>query len=380
MAFFIESALCRRMKMMRFALYLLIFCLSINKLYAIGFEDGVFPELITSSRGLAMGNAYISKVDDAHSTFYNPAGLGSVRTSTFHLANFHVETNSDFNDVIGSGNGADQIAKKAAKTYNIDGLRELLVNNKGKILHARAHTHPNLTFKYFSLGYMAAKRTRATIEDTTGAQFEYADRLDHGPTTAVNVSLWGGVLKFGGSAVYLQRSELIGTANPNTTIQINDSQYKKGSMFYLTGGTKLTAPIAFLPTFSAVLRNAASSKFNKTGGPSEPDKIQQTVDIGFSLTPQLGNKSRIHLEYNLKDSANKYDNPANRRSTFGIEIDFSRTFFIRGGYGDGFGSGGIGLKTSMLEIDITTYAVDTSTATYKGKEDRRFVFGFSAGF
>lgn len=380
MAFFFQTALCRRMKMMRFALYLLIFCLSINKLYAIGFEDGVFPELITSARGLAMGNAYISKVDDSHSAFYNPAGLGSVRDSHFHLTNVHVETNSDFNDVVGSGNGADQIAKKAAKTYTIDGLRQLLVDNKGKILHARAHTFPNLTFKYFSMGYMASKRIRATVEDTDGAQLEYADRLDHGPVTSANASLWGGVVKFGASAVYLQRSELLGTANPNTEVQIDGSQYKKGSMFYVTGGSKLTLPIAFLPTFSAVLRNATSSKFQKTGGPDAPDKIQQTVDLGFSLTPQLGKRSRIHLEYNLKDSANKYDNPANRRSTFGIEIDFSRIFFIRGGYGDGFGSGGIGLKTNILEVDITTYAVDTSTATFKGKEDRRFVFGFSAGF
>lgn len=368
------------MKMMRFVVFaiLLIFC-SLN-VFAIGFEDGIFPELITSARGLAMGNAYISKVDDSHSAFYNPAGLGSVRSSHFHLTNFHVETNDDFNDVIGSGNGADQLAKKAAKTYSIDGLRQLLVENKGKILHARAHTFPNLTFKYFSMGYMASKRIRATIENESNSQLEYADRLDHGPVTSVNGSLWGGIFKVGASVIYLSRSELIGTADPNNTVTIDSTQYKKGSMIFVNAGSKLTLPIAFLPTMSAVLRNATGNGFIKSGGPDAPDKIQQTVDLGFSLTPQLGNRSRIHLEYNYKDAANKYDNPSSRRSTFGVEIDFSRTFFIRGGYGDGFGSGGIGLKTDILEVDITTYAVDTSSATYKGREDRRFAFSMSAGF
>lgn len=368
------------MKMMRFILFLTILCLSSTKVLAITFEDGIFPELNTSARGLAMGNAYINKVDDSHSAFYNPAGLGSVRESHFHLTNFHVETNADFNDVIGSGNGADQIAKKAGKTYSMDGLRQLLVDNKGKILHARAHTFPNLTFKYFSMGYLVSKRTRAALDDTAGAQLEYADRFDHGPVTSFNASVWGGVFKLGASVMYLSRSELLGTANPNTTLEIGGDQYNKGSMLLVNSGSKLTLPVAFLPTFGAVLRNCTSSGFSHSGGPGEVEKIKQTIDLGFSLTPQLGKRSRVHLEYNFKDAANKYNNPGSRRSMFGIEIDFSRIFFVRGGYGDGFGSGGIGLKTSILEVDITTYAVDTSTATYKGREDRRYAFSMSAGF
>ena len=47
---------------------------------ALDFEDHSFPELVTSARALAMGNAYICKVDDSWSAFYNPAGLGTVRS------------------------------------------------------------------------------------------------------------------------------------------------------------------------------------------------------------------------------------------------------------------------------------------------------------
>jgi len=63
---------------------------------AIGFNDATFPELATSARALAMGNAFIAKVDDASSAFYNPAGLGTVRLGHFHLLNLHLETNKDW--------------------------------------------------------------------------------------------------------------------------------------------------------------------------------------------------------------------------------------------------------------------------------------------
>ena len=53
----------------------------------LGFEDAIFPELAVSGRALALGGAYISKVDDSSAPFYNPAGLGSVRDIKFHLKN-----------------------------------------------------------------------------------------------------------------------------------------------------------------------------------------------------------------------------------------------------------------------------------------------------
>jgi hypothetical protein len=61
-------------------------------------------------------------------------------------------------------------------------------------------------------------------------------------------------------------------------------------------------------------------------------------------------------------------------------LDFSRIFFFRLGYGDGFGSAGLGVKSKRLEFDITTYAVDTTASAYRGKEDRRFALSVSSGF
>ena len=365
---------------MRIVLFFLLNFLFTLQAYAISFEDGVYPELITSSRALGMGNAYLSKVDDAHAAFYNPAGLGSVRNQHFHLLNFHAETNEDFLTMSGSGSGADQIAKNIAKSYNLDGVRQLLANNKGKMAHARVHAFPNFTFRHFTIGYMGARRARATIDDTTNAKFEYADRSDHGPVMAGNFSFFGGVLKAGASVVWLHRSEAIGTVDPTSTFTLPSDQYNKGSMYLFTTGSKLTLPIATLPTFSAALRNAGSSSFSHDGGLGAPEKIKQTIDVGFSITPQIGRHSRIHLEANVKDTGNKYDVQGSRRFCFGAELDISRMMFFRAGYADGYGSAGLGIKTTHMALDLTTYAVNTESASGVTKEDRRFVFSLSSGF
>ena len=84
---------------------------------------------------------------------------------------------------------------------------------------------------------------------------------------------------------------------------------------------------------------------------------------------------------NYKDLGQEYiDVGASRKVVFGAELDFSRVFFFRIGYGDGFGSAGLGIKSRKLEFDLTTYAVDTTTSTFRGHEDRRFAMGISTGF
>lgn len=348
--------------------------------YAIDFEDAIFPELATSARALAMGNAFISKVDDSSAVFYNPAGLGTVRNTHFHISNFQLEVNKGLISSGGGGTVTDALGN-ISKMFSLDGTREVLNGHVGTISHSRFQMLPNFTTRYLSAGYLLAKRTRAVVEDASATGFEYADRFDHGPYAALNISLFGGVIKAGVSAVYLNRKEIIGSADPATTLTVEDDSYNKGRAFISTAGAKITLPIVFLPTFSATMHNAFDLEFKNPSGAGAPDKIKQSVDLGFSITPQMGTASRIHLEVNYKDFTKEYSEvSAARKFLIGAEIDMSRIFFIRAGYGDGFGSFGLGVRTSKLEFDVTTYAVDTTTDQIRGSEDRRFVLGLSSGF
>lgn len=351
-----------------------------SNMYAIDFEDAVFPELATSARALAMGNAYISKSDDTAAVYYNPAGLGTIRKTHFHLSNTHIELNKGWMDISTKGNVQDA-AGNFMDGFSLEGQRKLLVGNRGTISHQRFNFLPNFTTRYFSIGYLLSKRTRSTIGSQAGAQFEYADRRDHGPYVALNLSLFGGVFKIGASTTYLNRKEVQGERDPDTEFAITGSDEKKGSAVIIVVGSKLTLPITFLPTFSAKMNNALQQKFSVGSSAGAPNEVRNSLDVGFSLTPQIGKKIRLHFESNYKDLTGKYSGVSTtRKITFGMEIDIARTFFIRAGYGDGWGSGGIGIKSQALEFDLTTYAVDTTTTEFRGKEDRRFAMSISYGF
>lgn len=350
---------------------------------ALDFEDHAFPELVTSARALAMGNAFINKVDDSWSAFYNPAGLGTVRKFDFQLLNMHLESSSKLLSAMSAG-PAYQVPSNYLKSFDSEEMREILVENRGEIMHSRVNLFPNFTIRGFTLGYMVSQRNRSVINNDVANQFEIAERRDHGPVMALNASFFGGVLKLGVSGVYLMRRELYKAINHDEEINIQDSDYRVGNSVQVTAGARLTLPYTYLPTFSAVLRNATNSQFSEGSGSDDfggvPTAIKQTVDVGFSVTPQIGQASRLHFEVNLKDLNNSYDTNFKRRVAGGVEIDIARKIFLRGGYGDGWGSGGIGVKLRRMTLDLTTYAIDQSRDGFREKEDRRWVFSFASGF
>ena len=212
--------------------------------------------------------------------------------------------------------------------------------------------------------------------------FEISERTDSGPVLALSASLFGGILKFGATAIHLTRQELQKDFLPTETIEINTGvDYKKGSMTHLVLGTRLTLPFTYLPTFSVVLRNSSQSRFNTPEQGGVPDRIPQTVDYSFSLTPNLGKTLRLHWEIANKDITNKYSSvPGQRKLMTGVEFDYMRKMFVRFGYGDEWGSGGIGVRNKKFAFDLTTYAIEASEDGIRKNEDRRYILSVSGGF
>ncbi|MAW07679.1 MAG: hypothetical protein CME61_05285 [Halobacteriovoraceae bacterium] len=326
-----------------------------------------------------MGDAFIGKVDDSMSVFYNPAGLGSVRNAHFHLANLYFEFNRGWTKPSFGGRLTD-VASSVAKAFSLDGIRELMVENKGNFSHQRFSLAPNLSMRFFSLGYFYTKQQRAYLGTGAGDQFEFADRTDQGPYIAFNYSLFGGVVKIGFTGMYLMRSELVDQVDPATTIDLESDDYNSGWLNYTIAGIKLTLPIVGLPTFAVTAHNALDEEFRgvKTGKTLSP--IKKNIVAGFSISPKLGRALVMHLEANYKDASNEFpDIESSRKVAFGIEFEWRRLMYWRVGYGDGFGSGGIGLRTKRFEFDLTSYAYDRSASGFRGEEDRRFAVSVSSG-
>lgn len=347
----------------------------------MGFEDATIPELATSGRALAMGNAFIAKVDDSSAAFYNPAGLGTLRKGVrFHLSNFTLETNGGW---LSAASGGDffSVPGNFLKAFSLDGTRQLLLEKRDKVAFSKFSLMPNLTFRHFSMGFLFSRQTRATIATGATSPYEFATRQDMGPYWSLNLPLFGGILKFGATAIWLTRKEAFNDVNKDLTVDLQDIDYDKGTSWQIISGFKMQVPILGLPTFALKMNNAGGNKFGHAeGSAAAPEPIKQTIDAGISLTPQVGRAMRIHVEFNYRDVFDKYGVAALRRSTFGIEFDVKRVFFLRLGYGDGFGSGGLGINTRKLQFDVSTYAVDTTTNQFRGEEDRRYALTISSGF
>lgn len=360
-------------------IFILTFLLVYPKAYAlIDFEDAIYPELVPSARALAMGNAFICKVDDSSAAFYNPAGLGTVRNTHFHLNSFSIETNKDYIQL--GGNKAMDIASDMTGKLSLNGTRKLLLDSRGAIAHSRASFAPNFTTRYFSFGYMFAQRSRSTIAPGEDATFEYAFRQDHGLYGALNISLFGGIIKFGWTSVFLNRKEINDESDKDLGIVLTDNEFKKGFSIQHIGGARVTLPWLWLPTFAATIHNALDTDFTQRAG-GQPGTPAKNLILGASVTPQIASTVRLHMEFNWRDFLLQAEGVNfTRRYSLGMELDFSRKAFIRIGYGDSYGSGGIGFKSQSMEMDLSTYAVDTSTDYFRGHEDRRFVISWSKGW
>ena len=364
---------------MKYIFLILIFSQSaFARLY---FDDATSPELITSARALAMGGAYGAKVSDPWAAFYNPAGLGSVRTPQVHLLNLHLETNNGFLDATGGNGNFLKSVGNYSDAFTASGVRKVLADNPGSMTHARVSVFPNITFRGFTLGYVYSQQQRARLRDVT-ADFEVAERLDSGPMMSLSFSLFGGVVKFGATATVLTRKEMwkdIAAGDP-TAIDKN-TDYKQGTMTHLVAGTRITFPVFLLPTISLVVRNSSQSEWYdaKLGG--APDSIPSTVDASFSLTPFTSRTGRLHFEFGMKDFGDRYEDvPSNRKLMTGFELSFMRMMFFRAGFGDGWGSGGIGVRSKGFVFDLTTYAIEGSQTGTREEEDRRYALNMSLGF
>ena len=371
----------------------------------LGFEDAIFPELAVSGRALALGGAYISKVDDSSAPFYNPAGLGSVRDIKFHLSNLHAETNMGWMKVATGGKITDAITNLPTALTMVGQMKNLK-SKPGNTTSTRYQFIPNITARFFSVGALFSRKTRMRVKSTNDTDVcatkcvEFADRTDFGLYGSMNLSLFGGIIKGGATATYLTRNELDGTsdvsgsdigATNDFNTAIGEGNYKKGSALIITGGAKLTLPISWLPIFSATIHNAIGKNFETTRRAGPPDKIKTSIDVGFSVTPKIGSKTRMSIEVNYKDLTNQHKViveseekplPVIRRVLVGVELDFSRSFFLRFGYGDSYGTAGLGFKSKTVDFDLTTYSVnpEPSDQNFRGDEDRRISLSLSTGF
>lgn len=355
------------------------------------FEDETFPELITAPRAQATGNAFLTRSDDTSAPFYNPAGLGSVRWVRVHPVSAYGESNYGLTTARTEEWGNDPY-ENSKQSLTFEGLRRIARENRGAVLTNRSQANPNITLKYISGGYFYSRRTMAWLStrgelDDPLTKMYVAFREDHGAYGAISIPLFSGIVKFGAAVFRVNRKEIFGKISVDQRItQVQEHLVKLGSTTIINAGGRLTLPFKFLPSIAATMHNTSDNNFKEAHGDDKwgerfkPAPIRQQLDLGASLSPQVGKRVRFHFEFNFKDAAKKHDVDADRRMIGGIEMDVARVFYLRAGYGHRNFTGGIGVKTRFLELELATYGVDVDTPDQINYSDRRFSGMIAMGF
>jgi hypothetical protein len=333
-------------------------------------------EFFNGARAMAMGGASIAVVNDETALLSNPAGLGKLRDSYGTILDPEVEANSNLfqsYQVKPSGDPSDPTVLKPFLDENLD-----------KYFHFREQIFPSFVVRNFGIGIYWRKTIDAKEDLTaTTVNLNYYD--DMALVMGYNFRLFDGRIKIGFNGKFISR-----IAVENLDIPVASSMALKDNAVEGAGigsdvGIILTAPWTYLPTISAVVRDAGGTTFNSGSGlrlavPNRPSKITQDIDVAVALFPIHSNRVRsaFTLEYQ-KMTAASLDTDKTKYMHAGYELNVGDLFFVRAGMNQKYWTAGLELASEHTQIQLSSYGEEVGTAG-SPVEDRRSVFKFAFRF
>lgn len=336
-------------------------------------------EFYQGIRQQAMGGAAIGVVDDETALILNPAGLGRLRTYYLTLVD----------PVLDIGAKDDQIAGGYAHLQDLTDPQKALNQanaNPGAHFHGMGEIFPSIILPNFGIGVLGRFVEDAQV-DSAKTKFNFQYTNDIAVVAGFNIPFWDGIFKLGGNARLVDRSQIWKTdIDPTSTNLTTGGLMNEGVGLGTDVGMILTAPIRWLPSLSAVVRDIGRTSYNYRGGmihsktASYPDSTPQTVNGGFTIAPILSNRVRSMWTVEYEDVLNAYkDTIATRHYHGGFELNFSDFLFLRGGYNEGYWTGGVEFAIENYQIQFTSYGEEVGTGSTH-QEDRRYMGGFAIRF
>jgi hypothetical protein len=335
-------------------------------------------EFYQGIRQMAMGGASIGVVDDETALALNPAALGKLRDTYITLADPVADIGSQDDQIAG---GSAHLTDMTDPQKALDAMNK----NPGTHLHGMGEVFPSIVFPNFGIGVLGRAQQDAQLStDKTKFDFEYEN--DFALVVGLDIRFWSGIIKLGVNGRLIDRTEISQPSLDATSTALStDSMLTEGMGLGTDVGLIITAPIAWLPSVSAVVRDVGRTTYGiRTGLIHQtnniPNSTPQTVNAAFSFSPILGNHVRSMWTFEYADITNGWeDDVTTRHYHGGVEFNVSDFLFIRGGYNQGYWTGGIELAIQNYQIQLTSYGEEVGTSGNL-QEDRRYMGGFAIRF
>ncbi len=353
-------------------IYIYALVLSFLFFFQESFASGIFYQ---STRGLGMGGAQISAVNDETSVLVNPAALGKIRGGYFSALDFDLEMSPDTYELI----GADILRGLDPQTI-LDDLNA----DPNKVYHLRAQSLISYARRNFSIGLFGNYTVDANINTNNPLPFEMSYRNDLAVVMGFNKRFKEGRIKIGGNLRLVNRVEIEDNFLTNSNLSVG-ANGREGIGLGSDIGIQVAAPWKYLPTLSAVLRDVGGTHYTLkeglfNGGSNSPEKTSTSLDVGFALFPIRSNYSRFTFtgEYrdvlsssDLKNSLSKYH--------LGFEWNSFDRFFLRAGLNQGYWTAGLEYAFSKFQIQLASYGQEVGD-TIESKESRSYLLKFTVRF
>lgn len=333
-------------------------------------------EFFNGARSLGMGGASIAVVNDETALLSNPAGLGKIRDVYGTIIDPEIEASAQITSINQAHSLGDPMDPAAVKSS--------LDSSLNSYLHVREQIFPSFVVRNFGIG-IYWRKTMDAIENAAGTSINFNYYDDMALVMGYNFRLFDGRLKFGFNGKFISRIAMENLDIPVANSMTLNSNAVEGAGIGSDVGLILTAPWMWLPTLSAVVRDAGGTTFNAGSGlrlavPNRPTKINQDIDLAVALFPIHASRVRstFTLEYQ-KMTAAAADTDKVRYYHVGYEMNIADLLFIRAGMNQRYWTSGFELASEHTQIQFSSYGEDVGT-TGSPVEDRRYVFKFAFRF
>ena len=339
-------------------------------------QAGEIYQYYTGVRTLGMGGSYTATVNDETAVLTNPAGLGKIRDVTWTLADPEVAGSYTDTELATGAN--------SSKVFDVQGLLDVLNQNKGTHWNAKGQVFPSLVAPNFGIG-LHAKYSYDGEVNTAGTLYQFDYTGDYAAAMGYCFRFFGGIIKLGTSVRAVDRVEAHKSLPATSTNLKLTALASEGLGVATDVGLILTAPIALLPSLAVVVRDAGNTSYGLSSGmimatTSRPADSIQKIDAGLSVSPIISNHNRMTLTGEMHDvmNVNKEQDPI-RRVHAGLEFNIHDFLFIRGGMNQRYWTAGLELSSVRFQLQAATYGEDVGP-DLAPKEDRRFVGKFAIRF
>lgn len=330
-------------------------------------------------RPLAMGNAFVSVVDDYNTLFYNPAGLARLKEWDGEFLNPGLEISKNTTDFI-----SDLQDLAGGSASDSKAVLDLIEKNTGKNHHLALNWTPHLVFPNFGFGIGSQVDLSLTFHRYPSAfldagpkaiiPFGFAmnfleDRLSVGMSLKFRVQ--GGIYH----EFSIQDLEALnGSDDSDTGPKIDD---------YVQGGYGLGADLGVLftpmkpmaPTLGISITDFGGTSFEKMDfgdtAVGSPDQVLPSVNVGMSLRPLESDSMYLLTAVDMHSINQPFD--FSKKLNLGLELGLGNIFRVQTGLHHGYLTAGMELDVGLLALRLATYSEEMGNTAGK-IEDRRFVF------